>query len=206
MDLVIINSKKEAVTTSRILADKFNKQHKNVLAKIEQLKNQDKETYTGLNIKLSHYLDESGKRNKEFILNRDAYAFFAMGFTGKEANRFKIEFIRAFNEMEHWIKDRLQSSIEYKVMQAILKDSRKLIGKETQPCHYSNEANLVNWAITGEYKKLDRDGLSFDDLKLLNELQARNAVLIGAGMIREQRKASLHLMAKLKRSNLLEAA
>jgi len=42
MELVIINSKKEAVTTSRILADKFHKQHKNVLSKIEQLKAEDK--------------------------------------------------------------------------------------------------------------------------------------------------------------------
>jgi Rha family phage regulatory protein len=206
MDLVIINSKKEAVTTSRILADKFNKQHKNVLAKIEQLKNEDKETFTGLNIKLSHYIDESGKKNKAYSLNRDAYAFFAMGFTGKQANKFKIDFIRAFNEMERWIKDRLQSSIEYKVMQAILKDSRKLIGKETKSHHYSNEAKLVNWALRGEFKGVDRETLTLDEINLLNELQTRNAVLIGAGMTREQRKESLHLMVELGRSDLLECA
>jgi len=206
MDLVIINSKKEAVTTSRILSDKFNKQHKNVLAKIEQLKNEDKDTYTGLNIKLSHYIDDSGKRNKEFILNRDAYAFFAMGFTGKQANKFKIDFIHAFNNMERWIKDRNQASTEYKVMSDILKHSRQVIGKETKPHHYTNEAKLVNWALCGEFKGLDRESLSLDEITQLNELQARNAVLIGAGMFREQRKQSLHLMVELRRSNLFEAA
>jgi len=206
MDLVIINSKKEAVTTSRILADKFNKRHDNVLAKIEQLKIEDKETFTALKIKVSYYIDESGKRNKEFILNRDAYAFFAMGFTGKQANKFKIDFIHAFNDMERWIKDRLQSSIEYKVMQAILKDSRQLIGKETKAHHYSNEAKLVNWALRGEFKGIDRENLSLDEISLLNELQTRNSVLIGAGMTRKQRKESLHLMVELGRSNLLEAA
>ncbi|NOQ93191.1 MAG: hypothetical protein GQ547_00995, partial [Methylophaga sp.] len=200
IDLVIINSKKEVVTTSRLLAGKFNKQHKNILTKIERLKTEDKDTFTGLNIKLSHYIDDSGKRNKEFILNRDAYAFFAMGFTGKEANKFKIEFIKAFNEMESWVKERTQSSVEYKVMSAILKGSRQLIGKETKSFHYANEAKLVNWAITGEFKAIDRTQLSLDEVELLNELQARNAVLIGAGMTREQRKESLHLMAELKRS------
>jgi len=206
MDLVIINSKKAAVTTSRILADKFNKRHDNVLAKIEQLKIEDKETFTALKIKVSYYIDESGKRNKNFILNRDAYAFFAMGFTGKQANKFKIDFIHAFNDMEQWIKDRLQSSIEYKVMQAILKDSRQLIGKETKSHHYSNEAKLVNWAITGEFKGVNRETLSHDEIELLNELQTRNAVLIGAGMTREQRKESLHLMVELGRHDLMEAA
>lgn len=188
------------------LADKFKKQHKNVLFKIDQLKAEDKETFTGLNIKLSHYIDDSGKRNKEYRLNRDAYAFFAMGFTGKQANKFKIEFIQAFNEMEQWIKDRTQSSVEYKVMQAILENSRKLVGKETQNYHYMCEANLVNWAITGKYKGIDRDSLSADDLGLLNELQARNAVLIRAGMTRNARKESLRVMVELNHSKMLEAA
>ena len=69
-----------------------------------------------------------------------------------------------------------------------------------------NEAKLVNWAITGEFKGLDRECLSHNEIDLLNKLQARNAVLIGAGMIREQRKDSLHLMVELTRSDLLEAA
>jgi len=206
MDLVIANSKKQAVTTSRILADKFNKRHGNVLAKIEQLKIEDKETFNALKIKSVKYIDEKGELRPEFILDRDAYAFFAMGFTGKQANKFKIDFIRAFNDMERWIKDRLQSSIEYKVMQAILKDSRKLIGKETKSHHYSNEAKLVNWALRGEFKGVDRETLTLDEINLLNEFQTRNAVLIGAGMTREQRKESLHLMVELGRSDLLECA
>jgi len=206
MDLVIINSKKEAVTTSRILADKFGKRHDNVLAKIEQLKTEDKITFTALKIKASHYIDDSGKKNKEYHLNRDAYAFFAMGFTGNQANKFKIDFINAFNEMERWIKDRFQASVEYKVMSSILKDSRHLIGKETKDFHYSNEAKLVNWAITGEFKALDRECLNLDEIALLNELQARNAVLIGAGMTRNNRKESLRIMAELSHSNMLRVA
>ncbi len=206
MDLVIINSKKEAVTTSRLLADKFHKRHDNLLAKIEQLKTEDKEVFTALKIKGSHYIDDSGKRNKEYQLNRDAYAFFAMGFTGKQANKFKIEFIRAFNEMETWIKERLTASTEYKVMSSIIEQTRLLENKETKAHHYINEAKLVNWVLTGEFKGIDRATLNDDELNLLNKLLARNAVMIGAGMTRDQRKESLSIMAELKNDLLLEVA
>jgi len=72
MDLVIINSKKEAITTSRILAIKFNKRHDNVLSKIEQLKTEDKETFNALKIKgvkflsLSHSHAGAWERGKLF--------------------------------------------------------------------------------------------------------------------------------------------
>ena len=80
------------------------------------------------------------------------------------------------------------------------------MGKETQNYHYMCEANLVNWAITGKYKGIDRDNLSLGDLELLNELQARNEVLIGAGMTRDNRKESLRVMVELNRSKMLEVA
>ena len=123
-----------------------------------------------------------------------------------ETVAFKVKLVKQFSEMQRWIKDRLQSSVEYKVMQEILKYSRKLIGKETKSHHYSNEAKLVNWALRGEFKGVDRETLTLDEINLLNELQTRNAVLIGVGMTREQRKESLHLMVELGCSDLLEAA
>jgi len=129
-----------------------------------------------------------------------------MGFTGKQANKLKLEFIRAFNEMEAWIKERLIASVEYKVMSSILEQTRLLKNKETKVCHYSNEAKLINWAVTGEFKALDRECLSLNEIALLNELQARNAVLIGAGMTRDNRKESLLIMAELKRHNMQEVA
>ncbi len=199
-NLVFANKKKEAITTSRLIAGEFHKRHDNLLAKIEKLKKEDKETFTVLKIKGSSYVDESGKKSKEFLLNRDAYAFFAMGFTGKKANKFKVKFIAAFNEMESWIKERVQNSLEYKVMSDTLREVRLLAGKETKHFHYATEAKLVNWAISGEFKPLDREGLSQDELDLLYNLQKRNTVLMGAGMTYADRKESLKLFAELARS------
>jgi len=199
-ELVHINRNKEAVTTSRKLAEHFQKRHDNLLQKISQLKLDDKEIFTALNIKVSHYVDDSGKKNKEFNLNRDAYAFFAMGFTGKKANKFKIDFIHAFNDMEKWITERVQASVEYKVMSTTLKETRLIDGKETQRFHYANEAKLVNWAITGEFKPLDRATLSLKEIDLLNLLQTKNTVLIAIGMSRDLRKEALKTIVELNRN------
>lgn len=202
-DLVFINKKKEAITTSRIIAVEFEKQHKMVLAKVEKLKKENKEIYTGLKIRLSSYTDDSGKKNKEYILNRDAYAFIAMGFTGNKAEQFKFDFIQAFNEMESWITDRLQNSLEYKIMSDTLHEVRLLAGKQTKHFHYANEAKLVNWAIFGKFKPLDRENLSQPELDLLYNLQKRNTVLIGAGMARPERKESLRVFAALQKAAMV---
>ena len=206
MDLVIINKKKEAVTTSRILAEKFNKRHDNVVAKIEAKKKDNISIFNALKIKAVKYVDEKGESRKEYILNRDAYTFFAMSFTGKKADQFKLDYITAFNDMESWIIERLQNSVEYRVMSAILKNTRELEGKQTQDFHYANEAKLVNWAISGEYKPLARSALSLDEIKLLNKLHSRNAVLIGAGMCRDDRKESLKILVELVNNQLPEVA
>jgi len=197
-DLVCINQKKEAVTSSRIVAEEFGKRHKMVLAKIEKLKKDNKDIFTGLNIRLSHYQDDSGKKNKEYILNRDAYAFFAMGFTGQQAEQFKFDFIKAFREMELWIRERIQASLEYKVMSDTLHEVRLLAGKDTKHFHYATEAKLVNWAMTGEFKPLDREALSQGELDLLYALQKRNTVLMGAGMNYQDRKEALKIFTELR--------
>jgi prophage antirepressor-like protein len=61
-------------------------------------------------------------------------------------------------------------------------------GKTTEKHHHMNEARLVNWALAGEFKGLDRDSMSAADLALLCHLEERNAVLIGKGLTYDQRK------------------
>lgn len=41
--------------------------------------------FTQLKIELSAYKDVSGKENPEYLVTRDGFSFFAMGFTGKTA-------------------------------------------------------------------------------------------------------------------------
>ena len=47
--------------------------------------------------------------------------------------------------------------------------------------HYANEAKLVSWALTGEFKPVDREQLTGADLDMLAKLEELNALLIGQG-------------------------
>ncbi len=89
---------------------------------------------------------------------------------------------------DDWRKLRHQSASSFKVANEILRMVRQDSGKATEPHHYANEARLVNWALAGEFKGLDRDSLSAPELALLAFLEERNAVLIGRGLTYDQRK------------------
>lgn len=125
-ELVQRNEDNEAFTTSLKLAKKFNKRHKDVLRKIENL---EKDTFTKLKIALSEYVNEQGKADKMYLLNRDAWSFIAMGFTGKDANKFKLDFIDAFNKMESYIREQAQKqfSIDWTDARANGKCIRKVL-------------------------------------------------------------------------------
>lgn len=88
-------------TTSRAVAERFDKKHKNVLRSIESLlaESPDPE-FSRLNFEPRNYLDERGKTYPEYVLTHDAFALLAMSFTGPEALAWKIAFLQAFNALE----------------------------------------------------------------------------------------------------------
>jgi hypothetical protein len=103
--------------------------------------------------------------------------------------------IRGNHPRFDWKRVRHEATSSYKVMNAVLQLVRQNNGKPTQFFHYANEAKLVNWAITGEFKPLDRDSLNHEELDLLAKLEERNAVLVGCGLGREDRKLALSKFA-----------
>lgn len=94
-----------------------------------------------------------------------------------------------------WKKLRHASASSFKVANDLLKLVRECNGKDTESHHYSNEARLINWALTGEFKSVDRDALAEEQLDLLAHLQERNAVLIGRDVAYDQRKPMIHQYA-----------
>lgn len=102
---LVLVRKNKLFTTSRIIADKFGKQHAHVLRAISGFS----ESNFGLadffrdNFTPSLYKDAQGKPRIEYYLTKDGTAFLIMGFTGPAAAQFKIEFINAFNEQQRII-------------------------------------------------------------------------------------------------------
>lgn len=97
MDLVL-NNNGQLITTSRLVAKKFGKRHSNILRDIDNL--ECPQDFTQLNFEFSEYTDPTGRKLREYIITKDGFSFLAMGFTGKEASKFKVDYINAFNRME----------------------------------------------------------------------------------------------------------
>lgn len=100
--LAFIDDKGQPVTTSRIIAEVFGKQHSHVLRKIETL--ECPADFRQSNFGLAEFLDEQGKPRKEFQVKKDGFMLLVMGFTGKAAMAAKIAFIDRFNAMDTIIR------------------------------------------------------------------------------------------------------
>lgn len=95
-DLTTIDG--QPMTTSRKVAARFRKQHKNVLQSIKRIEAQQTE-FSRLNFQPVEYTDNKGEMRPEYLITRDGFALLAMSFTGDEAMTWKIIYINAFNRM-----------------------------------------------------------------------------------------------------------
>ena len=99
-ELVTINGK-QVVTSSRNVAEHFEKEHKHVLDSIRAILAAENSA-----AKFFHETtyENRGKQYPEYLMNRDGFALLVMGFTGKAALEWKMKYIDAFNAMEKSIK------------------------------------------------------------------------------------------------------
>ena len=84
-------------TTTRVIAEKFGKLHKDVLRAIRNL--DCSAEFNERNFAPVEYMDGKGEPRTEYSVTRDGFTFLAMGFTGKEAASWNEKFIAAFNAM-----------------------------------------------------------------------------------------------------------
>ena len=86
------------------VAEKFGKEHKNVLQSIDNLIAEN--SAVKIMFKISSYKSGNGQSYRKFYMNRDGFSLLAMGFTGREALEWKLQYIRAFNQMENFIREK----------------------------------------------------------------------------------------------------
>ncbi|EKI2454701.1 Rha family transcriptional regulator [Enterococcus faecalis] len=104
MENLVITKKQQAVTTSLQVAETFNKNHRDVLAAIDDLKEGVAENYADLFYEDSYIHPQNKQKYRQIIMNRDGFTLLAMGFTGQKALKFKLKYIEAFNRMEKEIQ------------------------------------------------------------------------------------------------------
>ena len=102
-ELVIQNSNGNDVTTSLIVAQVFEKEHKNVVRDIENLS--CSESFNRLNFERITYRDSRNREQTAYEMTKDGFSFLVMGYTGAKAGEFKEKFISEFNKREMMLKD-----------------------------------------------------------------------------------------------------
>jgi Rha family phage regulatory protein len=96
---VVYVKQNRVLTDSRHLAEVFGKQHFHVLRTIEEQLKEMPEEFSASNFGLVDFLDAKGEKRPMYELTYDAFTLIAMGFTGKKASAYKIEYIQEFNRM-----------------------------------------------------------------------------------------------------------
>ena len=114
----IENKNGVAVVSSRVVAKDFGKRHANVLQTIDELIKTVNSVMT-LFIE-SSYKAGTGKQYKEYLLTRDGFSLLVMGFTGKEALHWKLQYIEAFNRMEEYIKQQQSREMPKMTLEEIM--------------------------------------------------------------------------------------
>lgn len=87
-------------TTSQKVAEVFGKRHDSVVRGIRELQSKCPKEFTDHNFVASDYTDNTGRKLPMYLLTRDGLTLLVMGYTGKEAMKFKLAYIEAFNCME----------------------------------------------------------------------------------------------------------
>lgn len=146
-------------------------------------------------VKKFHFAQKGGSDGGGTWLHPKLAVPFARWLDDKFAIWCDVQIDALIHGKQDWRKLRHEAASSYKVMQQILQMSRSDDGKTCAPHHFSNEARLVNFALTGEFKGANREAMDSNELTLLAKLEERNAVLIGRGLQYDKRKVLLEQFA-----------
>ncbi|MCD8239392.1 MAG: Rha family transcriptional regulator [Clostridiales bacterium] len=203
--LVEIKGKKNEeilITTSRMIAEVFEKRHADVLRDIENLGCSDK--FRERNFAFSEYkVKGNNKTYHEYIITRDGFTLLVMGYTGEKAMLFKEKYIHAFNEMEKELKRLYEERKQWEIERAkgitirhVLTDTIKMKVAESphKKFAYPNYTKLIYKTLFGKgFKELQeelgikakesvRDYLTSEQLREVESLEMLISGLIGVGM------------------------
>lgn len=131
------------ITTSRIVAEQFDKRHDLVVRDIRTIikqmasTSQSSKMRNGVNtpmfVETSYQAEEGGRTYPMYTMTRDGFSLLAMGFTGKKALEFKLKFINEFNRMEETLKKLGDKQIlAWQKTRQLGKQTRKLLTRAIQ--------------------------------------------------------------------------
>lgn len=203
----IIEKNNVPLTTSRKVAENFNKNHDDVLKSIRSLiegLGEISESEWKNNFIESKYKNQQGKNQPEYLMTKKGFTLLAVGFSGKKALQFKVKYIDCFEHMESFIRNMLEAKADFPEFTSAILAAHE----EPKHYHFSNEINMINQIVTGMTAKQFREHnnlgnvssirpyLTPQQLEAVKALQRIDIGLIVAVSDYQQRKAMLEQQYK----------
>ncbi|EFB0805247.1 Rha family transcriptional regulator [Campylobacter coli] len=158
----------EIFANSLQIAEVFEKDHSNVLKAIDKLPNDE---FKSSNFKYDSYFDKKSEQRRMINLTRDAFSLLVMGFTGEKAYKWKILFIKAFNEMEKRLRN-----IEYEKHDKLA--FRQSLGYKSQLKQqkekYENKIKALQYDLEHKNELSFKRKLSKEELLELRKILAKD--------------------------------
>lgn len=107
MDKLVFKGQHDQILTNSLLvAEKFGKNHRDVLESVRELVRGCAENSAyPMFVETTYINEQNGQEYPMFIMNRDGFTLLVMGYNGKKAFKFKLDYIAAFNAMEKQLKE-----------------------------------------------------------------------------------------------------
>lgn len=99
-----------------------------------------------------------------------------------------------------WKPSREEAATGHRLMCAAIYEAEAAAGNVPGRFTYINESCRINRALTGKWAKLNRDSLSVAQLKIIKQLEIKNAALYMAGKSADERDLVLNRMAEPHRA------
>ena len=188
-DIILSTQNGEPVVSSREVAERFGKNHKDVLRAIENLAAQNCATKSMF---YETTFENRGKQYPMYLMNRDGFSLLTFGFTGDEALDWKIKYIQAFNEMEKKLAQRPQLSRAELMAQALIAAHDELEHKDGQIAELTPKGIFAD-AVSASKKSIL--------VGVLAKLLCQNGVQIGQNRLFVWMRERGYLIKDPKRSD-----
>lgn len=182
-DIILSMQNGEPVVSSRQIAENFEKNHRDVLRAVDNLK-EDVRNFAQMFFETT-VPDSYGREQRAYLMNRDGFTLLAMGFTGKAALEWKLKYIAAFNEMEKKLTEQPQLTRSQLLATALIAAHEELEEKDKQIETMKPKALFADAVsaskksiLVGEMAKLlSQNGINIGQNRLFDWLR-RNGYLI----------------------------
>lgn len=140
-DIILSMRNGKPVVSSRQIAENFDKNHRDVLRAVDNLK-EDVRNFAQMFFE-STEADSYGREQRVYLMNRDGFTLLAMGFTGKAALEWKLKYITAFNEMEKKLAEKPQLTRSQLLATALIAAHEELEEKDKRIAELTPDAEFA---------------------------------------------------------------